>query len=238
MRSGLRRVFVGVAAWLLCAIAAIVWSARPGNPALFPAGDDGTDILLVSNGYHAGLIIPVPLLAEVSGRKGMSALSQVAARFRRYDWIEIGWGDADFDRAPDAGSLHWGLAFNALMGRGSGSVLHIAGIEGKPEGFFAAANLVRIAVSPAGLEQMALGIDATFALSPDAQPESLGPGLYGPSLFYRARGHFNLFRVCNHWLVDLLDAAGIPITPIISILPAGILSDLKWRSGLTASPHA
>lgn len=231
------RLLVGATALLLCSIAALVWSARPGDPALFPAGETGTDILLVSNIYHAGLAIPVPLLAEVSGRKGMSALSQVATRFRQYDWIEIGWGDAEFYRAPDAGSLPWGLAFDALMGRGSGLVLHVVGIKGNPDGFFDPANLVRIPVSPAGLERMASRIDTTFALSPDRQPESLGPGLYGPSLFYRANGHFSLFRVCNHWVADLLDAAGIPTTPLVAILPAGILADLKWRSGLTSTPR-
>ena len=38
----------------------------------------------------------------------------------------------------------------------------------------------------------------------------LGRGLYGPSLFYPANGTFSIFRVCNHWIDELLGAAGLP----------------------------
>ncbi|MBF9234096.1 DUF2459 domain-containing protein [Microvirga alba] len=75
-------------------LAAIILTARPGDPALFPAGEDGIDVLLVGNGYHAGLAIP------------LAPLAAVATRFRQFDWIEVGWGDADFYRAtPTAASL-------------------------------------------------------------------------------------------------------------------------------------
>ena len=52
------------------------------------------------------------------------------------------------------------------------------------------------------------------------------------SLFFRANGTFHLFRVCNHWIADLLDAAGVPTAPLLATLPSGLLLDLKWRSGL------
>jgi hypothetical protein len=67
-------------------------------------------------------------------------------------------------------------------------------------------------------------------------PEELGPGLYGTSLFFRANGTFHLFHVCNHWIADLLDAAGVPTAPLLATLPSGLLLDLKWRSGLVRLP--
>jgi hypothetical protein len=67
-------------------------------------------------------------------------------------------------------------------------------------------------------------------------PEELGPGLYGMSLFFRANGTFHLFHVCNHWIADLLDAAGVPTAPVLATLPSGLLLDLKWRSGLVRLP--
>ena len=76
-------------------------------------------------------------------------------------------------------------------------------------------------------------IEESFASDDSQRPQELGPGLYGPSLFYKAKGHFNLFRVCNHWIADLLDAAGVPTTPSLALLPAGLLADLTWRSGLS-----
>ena len=50
-------------------------------------------------------------------------------------------------------------------------------------------------------------------------------------LFYRAVGTFNLFRVCNHWIADLLDAAGVPTAPVLATWPQGLLWDLTTRAG-------
>ncbi|MGO4704195.1 DUF2459 domain-containing protein [Microvirga sp. 2MCAF38] len=219
----------GCIALLLAFVAVVIVTARPSDPKLFPAGEDGLDIALISNGYHAGLAIPLPAMASVAGNDGLAALIPVVTRFQHYDWIEIGWGDADFYRAtPSAASMQWQLALKALSGPGSGSVLHVVGIEDRPERFFD--NVTRIRISKSGLARLLSRANSTFALGPDRQPEALGPGLYGPSLFYRAIGDFNLFRVCNHWVADLLDAAGIPTTPAAALLPVGILTDLKWRS--------
>src|SRR3712207_8668119 len=44
----------------------------------------------------------------------------------------------------------------------------------------------------------------------DGLPVELGPGLYGPSLFFRADGAFHLLSVCNHWTARLLHEAGLP----------------------------
>ena len=79
-------------------------------------------------------------------------------------------------------------------------------------------------------------LDATFARGGDGRPEELGPGLYGPSLFFRANGTFHIFNVCNHWLAGLLDAAGVPTAPVLATLPFGLLLDLEWRSGLVRLP--
>jgi hypothetical protein len=59
-----------------------------------------------------------------------------------------------------------------------------------------------------------------------------GKGLYGPSLFYPAVGRFSILRVCNHWIADLLDAAGLPTTPLLATLSPGLMLDLRWRAGL------
>ncbi|WP_157961447.1 DUF2459 domain-containing protein [Microvirga flavescens] len=218
-------------ALLLLFAVAIVVTARPGDSALFPAGEDGLDIALVSNGYHAGLAIPLPALASAAGGDRLTALIPLAVRFQHYDWIEIGWGDAEFYRStPTALSMQWQLALKALAGQGNGSVLHVVGIEERPERQFGPADVIRIKVSRSGLSRLLARVERSIARGGDGQPEVLGLGLYGPSLFYRAAGDFNLFRVCNHWVADLLDAAGVPTTPFAAILPVGIVTDLKWRS--------
>ena len=58
-----------------------------------------------------------------------------------------------------------------------------------------------------------------------AAPEPLGPGLYGPSLFYRGIEAFHIFNVCNHWVARLLSAAGVPTAPVLATLPSGLFLD-------------
>jgi hypothetical protein len=83
---------------------------------------------------------------------------------------------------------------------------------------------------------MAEELDATIARDDGGLPEDLGPGLYGPSLFFRANGAFHLLNVCKHWIARLLDAAGVPTAPVLATLPVGLLIDLEWHSGLVRMP--
>jgi hypothetical protein len=87
-----------------------------------------------------------------------------------------------------------------------------------------------VPLSMSGFDQMLAKVDATF-LAPQASalPDL---GRYGPSLFYPATGTFSVFRVCNHWIGDLLGAAGLPTNPVLATLPAGLIAYLRWRAGL------
>ncbi|WP_230532171.1 DUF2459 domain-containing protein [Microvirga roseola] len=239
MRHILKKGLKGLAALLFLWAGLVVVTARYGDPRIFPGGQGGLDVILVSNGYHAGLAIPRGPLMEMAEDTGLPALLSIGMRFRHYEWLEVGWGDSEFYRStPTANEVQWRLALKALLGMGEGTVLHVVGIEGRPEQVFPPNGLVTIRLSQDGFVRLAKRLEETFASSPDRQPEEMGPGLYGPSLFYRAAGSFNLFRVCNHWVADLLDAAGVPTAPGIAFLPAGLMADLEWRSGLkpTRSP--
>jgi hypothetical protein len=92
--------------------------------------------------------------------------------------------------------------------------------------------MVALTLGEGGFSRLAAMLDATFARSGrDGTIDEMGPGLYGPSLFFRAVGTFHLFRVCNHWTADLLDAAGVPTAPVLATLPRGLLWDLSARAG-------
>jgi hypothetical protein len=84
---------------------------------------------------------------------------------------------------------------------------------------------------------MIQGLNASFGLGPNGTLlDLLGPGLYGPSLFYRSIQSFHVFNVCNHWVARLLSAAGLPTAPVLATLPPGLFLDLKWRAGLVPLP--
>src|SRR5262245_32406072 len=218
---------------------AVVLTARPGDARLYPSppGTPTVGAFLVSHGFHSGIVLPRAELAEVASRNGDRALIAAAARFAAYQSIEFGWGDEGFYRnVPTAASLTVSLAARALLMPGNPSVLHLVGLQNHPVATFPRSDIIRLELSTAGFERLLAALNRTFVDEPDGLRD-LGPGLYGPSRFFRAAGTFHLFRVCNHWVADLLDAAGVPTTPVLATLPQGLFLDLRWRSGLEPLPR-
>jgi uncharacterized protein (TIGR02117 family) len=219
---------IGGAAWI---------TARPADPMLWPPreGARTVEIYVISNGYHSGVALPRAALAEFASGRGYPALIAVSQRFASYDWIEFGWGDRDFYQSvPTLGHATLPLALRALFARGP-TVLHVVGVGGDPVQAFTAADLVKVPLSMSGFDQLLAKVDATFVPPQAGALPDLGRGLYGPSLFYPATGTFSAFRVCNHWIGDLLGAAGLPTNPVMATLPAGLIAYLRWRAGLTRS---
>jgi uncharacterized protein (TIGR02117 family) len=236
----MRRVAAGLGIVLLLALLVLIGAAfvtaRASDPMLWPPreGAPTIEVVVVSNGYHAGVALPRPALTAFASRRGYPALIAVTQRFAPYDWIEFGWGDQEFYRSvPTPGDLSLRLALRALFWPGNISVLHVVGLGGDPAQAFASAEFVRVPLSETGFDRLLAKLDATFVPPQAGALADLGRGLYGPSLFYPANGTFSVFHVCNHWIDDLLGAAGLPTAPVLATLPAGLLFNLRWRAGLT-----
>lgn len=238
-RWGFRLVVV-VASVAAVLAAATLLTLRSGDRALYPApvGEPTVEVFVVSHGYHAGIVLPRGVLADAASRRGHAALISVATRFGVFPFLEIGWGDEEFYRSvPTVASVTVPMAARALFLPGNRSVLHVVGLNHEPRAAFPLADIIALDLSPEGFERMLARIDATFVPAGTGDPaDDAGPGLYGPSRFYRARGTFNILHVCNHWLADLLDVAGVPTAPVLATLPAGLFLDLEWRSGLRPLP--
>jgi uncharacterized protein (TIGR02117 family) len=220
------------ASWMLGGAAWI--TARPADPMLWPARDARiVEVYVVSNGYHAGLALPRAALAEYASGRGYPALIAVTQRFAAYDWIEFGWGDrAFYQSVPTVGDVNLPLALRALFYPGNTSVLHVVGIAGDPVQALASAEVMKVPLSRNGFDQMLAKLNATFVPPRTGALPDLGRGLYGASLFYPANGTFNISHVCNHWIGELLGAAGLPTNPVFATLPQGLLFYLRWRAGL------
>ena len=167
-----------------------------------------------------------PAVRSPTPRAGAAsrALGDISTRFAAFDRLEIGWGDEGFYReVPTAVSLTVAMAVRALFRPGN----RIRAARGRRQQ--RSARRVRPFRHGADRarrgELCAPGRQARRDLRPQwaGRPEDLGPGLYGPSLFFRANGTFHVFNVCNHWLADLLDAAGVPTAPVLATLPFGLL---------------
>jgi uncharacterized protein (TIGR02117 family) len=240
MRKLARRVGLALVILLVAFIVATLVTARRGDPALYPpaANAPSVRILLVHNGYHSGVVLPRAAVARLAGERGHGALIAVTTRFAAYSWLEIGWGDEDFYRhVPTPGDLTLGLALRALFRPGNPSVLQVVGVS-DPRAQLVRAPMAELNLSAEGFGRLVAKVDATFARGPDGLPRDLGPGLYGPSLFYRAVGHFHLGYVCTNWVADMLDAAGVPTAPVLATMPQGLFFDLSMRAGATMLPRS
>ena len=231
-----RRLVIGLSATAAVFGSATLLTLRPGDRRLYPAaaGEPTVGVYVVSHGYHAGVVLPRAAMAEVASRRGHPALIAVSSRFAAYPFIEIGWGDEGFYRSvPTVASLTLAMAARALFVPGNPSVLHVVGLSYPPRAAFPLADIIALDLSSDGFARMLGRVEQTFApAGPGIPADDLGQGIYGPSRFYRATGTFNIFHVCNHWLADLLDAAGVPTAPVPATLPPGLFLDLQWRSGL------
>ena len=225
LRSAGRCLALGVAivAGLLAAV--VIGTARGGDRALWPPapGIATAEVLVVSHGYHSGLVLPRRLLIDAASRRDLPALAHVARRFAGFERLEVGWGDEAFYReVPTRASSTVMLAVRALLRPGNASVLHVVGVTDDPRAMFANSDLIRLELGAAGFERLLERLEASLARDQVGRlPQELGPGLYGTSLFFRANGTFHLFNVCNHWVADLLDAAGVPTAPVLATLPIG-----------------
>jgi len=239
------RLLLRWTAWLVglvvgALIVATVATTRYGDAALYPppVGSPRVQVVVAANLYHSGVIIPRAALAQAAHRRNLAALAAVAARFSKDPWLDFGWGDEGFyTRVPTTAELTTALALRALFRPGNPSVVHVAGLEQHPRASFPEASMVALSLSERGFDRLAAMLDATFARKGvDGGVEELGRGLYGDSQFYRAVGTFNILRVCNHWMADLLDAAGVPTAPVLATMPQGLLWDLSIRAGAVPLP--
>ena len=216
-------------------VLAAILTARPGDPALYPPPDPAPrTIHVVSHGWHSGVALP---LSALTGPGAGPALRDIAVRFRAYPELEFGWGEARFYAAtPTLAEFDWRLARDALFTPGGrDGVIQVVGLEADPRTSFPRADILAVPVSAAGLERLVARLEASFARV-DGHPVDVGPGLYGPSLFYRGAGRFSWTNVCNHWTAGLVNAAGLPVAPVLATLPGGLILDLEWRSGVPAVP--
>jgi uncharacterized protein (TIGR02117 family) len=232
-RRWVRRLGIALVVLTIALLGAVALTKRPGDPKLYPpaAGAPAVEVFVVSHGYHAGIVVPRARTAELAGANRDARLAAVTTRFAAYPWLEVGWGDEGFyTSVPTIGSLTFPMALRALFRPGNPSVVHVVGLAQHPRTTFSNADMVRLRLSDAGFARLLDRLDATFAEPEGGLADPMGPGLYGPSLFYRGVGTFHLFNVCNHWIANLLDAAGVPTTPLLATLPSGLLYDLEQRA--------
>src|SRR3990167_7677185 len=212
-------------ALLLFSLVLFGCTSAPAPSALQRTDGAWRTLYVVNHGLHTGLQIARADLLEV--------LPGLAEAFDDGDFLELGWGDEDFYRAPQA---TLGLTLQALLWP-TASVLHVLPISGDPGRGFAASEGVAVRVSEDGYRQLLAFVAASFTRTPADALTLLGPGLYPGSRFYRATGHYSLRRTCNTWVAEALAASGCPLSPG-RVITAGQLMSALHRACPPTEPHA
>lgn len=171
-------------------------------------------IYVVSHGWHTGIVI-----ARADLPDDWPGLPDFAGA----DYLEFGWGDAEFYAA--AKGTVW-LALKALFWP-TPSVLHVAGIAGSVAVFFSESRLVRVRLTESGFARMQQFIRNTFWLSDEGRAIPVAIGLYGNGKFYQARGKFYFPKTCNYWTVSAFREAGLPVMPLWAVTGGGVLSQVE-----------
>jgi uncharacterized protein (TIGR02117 family) len=172
---------------------------------------------VVKHGWHVGIVVDQDEMA--------SQVPLLDEDFSGAEHLEIGWGDARFYREAEPSA---GLALRAALWP-TASVMHIVGFSGDPVRYFPASEVINICVSRSEYKRMLDFIMEGFERRPDGEVIPLGPGLYGTSRFYRAKGSFHLFNTCNTWAARAVGATGVPVSTRI-ITAGGLVSQLR-RNG-------
>lgn len=168
-------------------------------------------IYVVSHGWHTGIVIRYTDIP--------SQLWPEKADFADSTYLEVGWGDEAFYRAPRATLA---MALKAALGSKQ-TVLHVVGFNEAVVEFFPDSEIVSLRV-PAQETADLVGFIHRSVMRPPGQPaDPLGPGLYGNSWFYPAKGKYSLFYNCNHWVAEGLRRADVPMNVNAAMTSSGVM---------------
>ena len=124
-------------------------------------------IYLIRHGWHTGIAIR---------RTDISIGMWPEARdFPQAQYLEVGWGEADFYQARRFDLL---LALKAAL-LPNPSVLHVVGLPGPVEDFFAGEEIVELRLSQDALRGLVGYVSNSYARPEGGRTASIGPGLYG-----------------------------------------------------------
>ena len=221
------RTAVGALLVVLIALLAIALTARPGDPSLYPPhpSEYGVPVYLVHNWMHAALVIPT---ASFKGDPGATA--RALDGMAKQPWVSVGWGDHWHYQERGMTPVRLQSFVRSMLVPGNPSVVALDPLPGAPSPENTGRQVVKVTLSPRGFERLKRRLDASFVLHA-GRPVPVGRGRSPDSWFLESREGSDLGHQCNHWIAELLNAAGVPVTPVIDTFPDGLSLDLRLRAG-------
>jgi uncharacterized protein (TIGR02117 family) len=209
----------------LVVLVGLLWGCAGPVKDLHPPGEGeaASSVYVVNHGWHTGIVLRRDDFPE--------GIWPERNDFVDSEYLEVGWGDADFYRAEEP---TWGLALKAAVWSAS-SVLYIVGLGHPPDRFLPPEDRVEVRLSARGLSELAAFIAMAYARDESGRAILVGPGAVPNSRFYLARGTYLLLNTCNTWVARALRAAGCPITPLYAVTAGNAMFQARRCAGALRS---
>lgn len=191
----------------ICASCVLFAGCAGSTPLAAAAGESRRHVLyVVRRAHHTGIAVRVDAWTERQW--------PVLGSFPHATVLEFGWGDAEYYQA-DEKTL--GMTLRAALWPTS-SVMEVLAPARLDSATSEEYSSIELRVSDAELRKVAAAIQHSFAGSTPQATGVAAATADGTSRFYRARGKFHFFRMCNYWTAQRLEDAGCTLgaLPVIS----------------------
>ena len=179
--------------------AGLTGGALPAN-AGWRAPAQGVTIWVEDNGIHTGLVLP-KVAAGVDWRGVAPAADLRDARYGRFPYLAIGWGEHGFYLGtPNWSDLRPGVVLGAVFGSDA-TLLHVEHIARPIDGPAAR----RVVLRPEEYRRLAAFVRTAL------KSRRHWPGYADDDVFYEARGRYSAIATCNAWTGAALRAAGVRV---------------------------
>lgn len=175
----------------------------------------GSEIYIVSHGWHTGFVIPSDALTE--------RLPKLKNRFKNSPNLEIGWGDKGFYQAKEITS---GLTMRAIF-MPTESVVHVVAVPKDVIKYFPHSKVETLCLNGPEFDSLVRFIESSFARDSNGNIVPLKNGIYGDSQFYQGVGDYYLMNTCNKWTAKGLSSAGLDISPTFKLTAGSVMSYLN-----------
>jgi uncharacterized protein (TIGR02117 family) len=201
------RVAGKAVAWIalllgLAMLAAWIGSAIPRNGD-WQEPDQGIELMLESNGFHTGIVMPV-----VTPIKDWRETFPGAARITpdgAVTHIAVGWGEEDvFLRTPTWSDLDPATVARIATTGGTGLVRVSPYVRPAPSEWHRPFR-----VTPAQYARLVRIVEAALAPPNRDGTRTVLHDTYSSDAYYPARGRYTLWRTCNQWTSNTLADAGV-----------------------------
>ena len=203
----MKNLFIAWVCFLLYGCTTFPQAVRPEAN----ASPSGTEIYIVSHGWHTGIITPAHEVNVV--------LPQLKTRFAQAKWYEIGWGDKGFYQSEQITTK---LTLQAMFWS-SGAVMHVVALSDTPERYFSGSVIKALSLTAGQRDSLMRYLGRSFARDETGKLIPLKKGIYGDSQFYAANGRYGILNTCNKWTARGLESAGMTLDTSLTLTAGSVI---------------